>query len=86
MPAIGTAQRPEFLQTLFYLANTLQPAFRNWFYADEAAGAANSEATMAQARQRIEGVWSRLDSQFTDGRAFLNGASLASHWTSSPRC
>jgi glutathione S-transferase len=76
MPAMGAASRAEFLQTLFYLANTLQPAFRNWFYADEAAGPANSEATMAHARARIEGAWSRLDSQFEDGRAFLNGTSL----------
>jgi glutathione S-transferase len=76
MPAIGAATRAEFLQTLFYLANTMQPAFRNWFYADEAAGAANSEATKAHARQRIEGAWARLDSQFQDGRVYLNGASL----------
>lgn len=31
-------RRPAFLQTMFYLANTLQPAFRAWFYADEPAG------------------------------------------------
>ena len=76
VPVIGSASRPEFLQSLFYFANTLQPAFRNWFYADEAAGPTNSEATKTQARLRIEGAWSRLDAQFKDGRAHVNGASL----------
>ncbi len=37
---IDDGDRMEYLQTMFYLANTLQPAFRNWFYPDEAAGAA----------------------------------------------
>jgi len=36
---IDDGDRMEYLQTMFYLANTLQPAFRNWFYPDEAAGA-----------------------------------------------
>ena len=31
-PAVGTAERTTYLQWMFHLSNTLQPAFRTWFY------------------------------------------------------
>lgn len=52
-PAPGSAARAAYYQWAFYGANTLQPAFRNWFYPTEAAGAAHAEAVKAQARDRI---------------------------------
>jgi len=76
VPRPGDVDRPEFLQTMFYLANTLQPAFRAWFYADEPAGPANREAAMEAARAKIETAWSQIDAQLADGRPFLIGARL----------
>ncbi len=76
-PTAGTAERSLYLQTMFYLANTLQPAYRLWFYPEEAAGADNVEAAKHQARARIEKVWTRLDAQFEDGRKFLLGDRLS---------
>jgi glutathione S-transferase len=75
-PAVGTPERSSYLQTMLYLANTLQPAYRSWFYPEEAAGADNVEAAKQQARAKIEQVWGRLDAQFADGRSFLLGKSL----------
>jgi len=75
-PAIGTAERSSYLQTMLYLANTLQPAYRSWFYPEEAAGAENIEAAKAQARAKVEQVWTRLDAKFADGRIFLLGRNL----------
>ena len=75
-PAAGSAERSSYLQTMFYLANTLQPAYRSWFYPEEAAGAENVEAAKHQARVKIEQVWSRLDAQFGDGRGFVLGNRL----------
>jgi glutathione S-transferase len=72
-PAVGTSERNSYLQTMFYLANTLQPAYRNWFYSEEAAGAENIDAAKVQARAKIEQVWARLDAKFEDGRPFLLG-------------
>src|ERR1700722_9899965 len=34
-PPVGSAERSSYLQTMFYLANTLQPAYRSWFYPEE---------------------------------------------------
>ncbi len=75
-PRPGASERADFLQTMFYLANTLQPAFRAWFYADEPAGPANREAAMDAARAKIETAWSQIDAQLSDG-PFIVGARLS---------
>jgi glutathione S-transferase len=62
-PPPGTLERAEYYQWMLYLANTLQPAFRAWFYPYEPAGASHADAAKAQARQRIEAVWTRLDAK-----------------------
>lgn len=71
--AAGEPGRGDYLQRMFYLANTLQPAFRAWFYADEVAGPDNAEAAKATARQCIETAFTRLDGELADGRAWLLG-------------
>lgn len=73
-PAVGTAERSAYLQTMFYLANTLQPAYRSWFYPEEAAGIDNVDAAKLVARAKIEQVWTRLDSKFEDGRLHSRSA------------
>lgn len=60
-PARGTRERGWYLQWALHLANTLQPAFRIWFYPSEAAGEEHGDAAKALARERIEGVYDRLD-------------------------
>jgi len=75
-PAIGESDRDMFLQSMFYLANTVQPAFRMWFYADEIAGMENVAATKIHAQAKIEGALQRLDGLFADGRRFLAGPNL----------
>ncbi len=60
-PPPGTLQRALYYQWLVHLANTLQPAFRQWFYPGEAAGEANEGPAKESARLRIEAAWDRLD-------------------------
>ena len=61
-PLPGSAQRADFLQWMLYLANTLQPLFRQWFFpADHLPDAA---ATIQQnARTGIESCWQFIDEQ-----------------------
>lgn len=75
-PALGTPERADYLQWTVWLANTLMPAFRAWFYPAEPAGVAHQDAAKAQARVVIESCWARLNAQLTDGRPFLLGAEL----------
>ncbi|HDS1040057.1 TPA: glutathione S-transferase family protein [Stenotrophomonas maltophilia] len=60
LPASGTPARGEAYRWMFWCANTLQPAYRAWFYPHEAAGEANVAATQAMARQRLEAAWQQM--------------------------
>jgi len=75
-PALGSQERGDYLQWMIVLANTLMPAFRLFYYADEGAGPGNAEATKAQAATRIAKVFDRIDAQLADGRPFLLGAQM----------
>jgi glutathione S-transferase len=46
-----------YYEWMLHLANTLQPAFRAWFYPIEPAGNANNDAARAAAQVRIEAAW-----------------------------
>jgi glutathione S-transferase len=75
-PAIGAPDRAAYLQWMIILANTLMPAFRLYFYADEGAGPENVEATKAQVLIRIGKAFDRVDALVADGRPYLLGDKL----------
>lgn len=66
-PAVDAPARGRYLQWMLQLANTLQPAFRQWFYPAEACGDALVEQVRPVIRDRIEALWTRLDAQLGDG-------------------
>ena len=76
-PAIGTRERATWLEMMVYLANTLLPAMRDWFYAGVDGDPQGADAVQALARRRIEKAWDRLDSLLGDGRPFLLGPTLS---------
>ncbi len=75
-PAPGSIDRASYYQWMFFLANTMQPAFRAWFYPAEASGEANSEASKARARERIEAGWDRLDAHLSNNGPYLLGEKI----------
>jgi len=60
-PAPGTPARATWLQWMVHLANTLQPACRQWFYPQDFAPKESEAASKDAARRRIEAVWDRLE-------------------------
>lgn len=76
-PPPGAATRADWLETMVFLANTVLPAMRDWFYADKDGDPRGAEAVKALARRRIEGAWDRLDSRLSDGRTYLMGSELS---------
>ncbi len=79
-PPPGSPLRPAYLQWMVYLANTLQSAFRWWFYPED--GAADTAVIQssrpsgpgsAAVQRRIEAVWDRLDAQLAAGGPYLLG-------------
>jgi glutathione S-transferase len=76
-PEPGSAERAAWLELMIYLANTLLPAMRDWFYADVDGEPAGSEAVQALAQRRIEEACERLDTELADGREYLVGGKLS---------
>ncbi len=76
-PPSGTPARAEWLESMIYLANTVLPAMRDWFYAAKDGDPAGAETVRSLARSRIEGAWARLDALFADGRTTLVGNQLS---------
>jgi len=73
-PPLGAA-RAAYYQWMFLCANTLQPAFRGWFYSDEPAGAEHADAAKAKARDKIEATFARFDAHLAANGPYLLGAS-----------
>lgn len=76
-PVAGASTRADWLETMIYLANTVLPAMRDWFYAEKDGEPQGAEAVKALARRRIEGAWDRLDARLADGRVHLLGNELS---------
>jgi glutathione S-transferase len=72
-PAAGNAQRATYMSWMFFLSNTLQTAYHNWFYPDQPAGAAAVEAVKAAARHRIESSLERVDKRIAQSGSYLLG-------------
>jgi glutathione S-transferase len=76
-PAPGSRERQLYLQWMLHLANTLQPAFRLWFYPAEAAGAEHAEAAKAKARERIEAAFDRLSAELQATGPYVCGDAIS---------
>lgn len=74
-PETGTPARATWLQWMAHLANTLQPAFRQWFYPQDFAE--HEQESKAAARRRIEGVWQRLDTHLAAHGPYVTGAEFS---------
>ncbi|HWS25742.1 MAG TPA: glutathione S-transferase family protein [Xanthomonadales bacterium] len=76
-PARASRERATYLMWTLHLANTLQPAFRHWWYPAEAAGEANAAAAQEMAGARIAAVFDRLDAHLAAHGPYICGASIS---------
>jgi glutathione S-transferase len=72
-PAPATPERAQYYRWMLFCANTLMPAYRAWFYSDEIAGAANSDATQHHARLKLETAWQQVADHLRDHGPYLLG-------------
>jgi len=75
VPAPGSTQRAQYYQWMCFMTNTLQPAYRTWFYPTEAAGEDNSEASKTHARSKLEAAWTQVAAHLQDHGPYLLGDS-----------
>jgi glutathione S-transferase len=76
-PAPASPARAQYYQWMFFLANTLQPAYRAWFYPSEPAGEANVLATKEHARTQIEAGWERVATFLAANGPYLLGPTVS---------
>ncbi|MEO5624118.1 MAG: glutathione S-transferase family protein [Dokdonella sp.] len=72
-PLAGSPHRGLWLQWMLHLANTLQPAFRQWFYPQDFAAREHEPEAREFARKRIEAEWSRLDAHLAAHGPYVLG-------------
>lgn len=77
LPAPGTAQRGEAYRWMFWCANTVQPAYRAWFYPHEMAGPAHVDPTRQHARDKLEAAWQHLADHLQAGGPYALGEQLS---------
>ncbi|HDR8962224.1 MULTISPECIES: glutathione S-transferase family protein [Burkholderia] len=76
-PQPNSPVRSEWFETMIYLANTLLPAMRSWFYAEVDGKPSNAAAVKEFARGQIEGAMEHLNCLLGDGRQYLIGNQLS---------
>lgn len=75
-PAPGTLARAAYYQWMVFFTNTMQPAYRAWFYATEPAGEANVDAVRASAKARLEDAFARIDAHLAAHGPYFVGEQL----------
>ena len=72
-PPPGSPKRGPYMSWMFHLSNTVQTAFRDWFYPDKPAGPEQADAVKVRARERIEAGFDRIDAQIGAEGPYLLG-------------
>lgn len=76
-PPPGSRERAQYYRWMLFMANTLQPAYRAWFYSPEIAGAENTDAVRLHAREKIEAAWQRVADHLQLAGPYLLGERLS---------
>ncbi len=73
-----SADRAAWYQWIVYFANTLQPAFRLWFYpADISEHPAMQGILKAATCRKIENIWALIDAHLLTQGPYLLGAAFS---------
>jgi len=77
-PPAASLQRAAWNQWILHLANTVQPAFRLWFYPHDIAPDAPTQAIVQDAaRRRIEAAWGRIARHLDAQGPYLLGGAMS---------
>lgn len=76
-PEPGAPERGLYLQWMLHLANTLQPAFRQWFYPEDFGPPDQVEQMREHARRRIEATFDRLDAHLAEHGPYVLGSRMS---------
>ncbi|HEX4896175.1 MAG TPA: glutathione S-transferase family protein [Solimonas sp.] len=72
-PPVGTPEREAWYQWIVYLSNALMASYRLWFYPGDLGASEHHPIVRAKVRERIEGIFQRLDEHLAAGGPYLLG-------------
>lgn len=72
-PPVGSPARLPYLQWMVHLTNTVQPAFRHWFFPRGLAGEENAERVKDGVRPLIEAGWDRVNGWLAGRGPYMAG-------------
>jgi glutathione S-transferase len=75
-PPLGSVARMAYLQWMVHLTNTLQAAFRGWFYPQELAGEENAARVKEAAGAQVAAAWDRVAAQLAATGGHIAGFDL----------
>jgi glutathione S-transferase len=73
-PPVGSADRAAWYQWIAFLASSLGPVYRQWFYPQELGSPEHPPIVRDALRQKIEGAWSLVDAHLAVHGPYLLGA------------
>jgi glutathione S-transferase len=76
-PPPGSAQRAEWYQWSVFFANSLAPAYRQWFYPADLGYEEHPPVLREALRTKIEDAWSLLDAQLAARGPYMLGADFS---------
>jgi len=76
-PAVGSAERMAYLQWMVHLTNTVQTAFRGWFYPQEAGGEAAAAQVKEFSASLVGRAWDRIDARLASSGGHIAGRDLS---------
>jgi glutathione S-transferase len=76
-PLPGSAARASWYQWIAYLATTLGPAYRLWFYPSELGSPEHTPVEREALRQRIEEAWTIVDAHLAANGPYMLGAEFS---------
>jgi glutathione S-transferase len=76
-PPVGSALRADWYQWIVFCANSLAPAYRQWFYPPDLGSEEHPPAVREALRRRIEAGWSLLDAHLLRGGPYVLGAEFS---------
>lgn len=76
-PPPGSASRAAWYQWIAFLATSLGPAYRNWFYPPDLGSPEHTPEVRNALRRKIEESWSVVDSHLAANGPYMLGAEFA---------
>jgi glutathione S-transferase len=76
-PPAGSARRGDYFQWIVFFANSLGPAYRQWFYPPDLGSAEHPPFVREALRRKIEDAWSLVDAHLAAHGPYMLGAEFS---------